>query len=431
MILEFVIENFRSIDEEQVLSFYATGSQGGNLENTVLLPNTQYRVLKSIGFYGANASGKTNVLRALWTLRKLINASYRLGEGEKIHWYEPYGFNEKRKVEPTRFEIELTLPVDDGERRFLYRVAYNQDEIIEESLKTYSKNRCALLFRRHQGDTRDTIQFGSLLKGGDRRIAFFKNQSYLSVAGRNAGAPAIIRGVYQYFRNRFTQIRLHEDNTIPLSESDMEAARLIRFVDVGVTNVRRSVVNDSSLSVEFPPDMPVALQRQFLDRIKSKYYFTHESGSGEIGEIELREESDGTRRLFGMFPDVVDILTKGGVFIIDEIECGMHPFMAETLVRLFNDPEVNIGQAQLIFTTHNSNLMSQNLLRRDQIWFTEKKFGRTRCYSLDEFDKKIVTPTSPYIKWYLEGRFGAIPAIDFDGLVRSVIAMREIRQNAH
>lgn len=425
MILEFIVENFRSIDAEQVLRFYTKGGQGGLLGNAVILTGTPYRMLKSIGLYGANASGKTNVLRALWTLRKLVSISYRFGEGDRIKLFDPCVFGRNRKNEPTRFEIELTLPINGENRRFLYKIAYNAHEIVEESLESYTHNRAATLFLRKEGDTRDSISFGATLRGGARKIAFFKNQAYLSVAGRNAGAPLVLRSVYQYFRTRMLQIRLNEDSMMPLSEMEIEASRLIRFVDVGVVDVVKRPVDISMMHVDFPSDLPDAVRDRILAQFKNKYVFTHDTASDERAELDLDEESDGTRRLFGMFPQVVDVLINGGVFIIDEIECGMHPFMAETIVRLFNDAEVNVGQAQLIYTTHNSNLLSPNLLRRDQIWFTEKREGRTKCYSLDDFDKKTVTPMSPYVKWYLEGRFGAIPSIDFAGLVRAIVAMKE------
>ena len=430
MILEFVVENFRSIKEEQVLSFYATGAQGGNLGNVVPLPNTTYRILKSVGLYGANASGKTNVLRALWTLRRMISASYRLGEGDRIPWYEPYAFNEKCKGAATRFEIDLTVPVEGVLRRFLYKIAYDGEEIIDESLFVFSKNRASRLFLRVKGDTRETISFGSALRGGDRKIAFFRNQAYLSVAGRNAGAPHVIRDVYRYFHTRFTQIRLYEDGLDLASGDEMRFARLIRFVDVGVSDVKRYVIDEASINMKLPSGMPTSLRQKLIERVRNRYVFVHNEHSGESGELDLTDESDGTQRMFGLFPKVVETLVNGGVFIIDEIESGMHPFMAETLVRLFNDAEVNNGQAQLLFTTHNSNLMSPSLLRRDQIWFAEKSGGDSHYYSLDDFDKKVVTPTSPYVKWYLEGRFGAIPSIDFAGLAGAVVELRKERGNA-
>ena len=144
---------------------------------------------------------------------------------------------------------------------------------------------------------------------------------------------------------------------------------------------------------------------------------------GAFMRLDLDEESNGTQKMVRLLPQIVDILVSGGVFVVDELDNSMHPFMAEMLVKLFNDPDINKGQAQLIFTTHNANLLSPDLLRRDQIWFAEKVGGHSRYYSLDSFDKKTVTPSSPYVKWYLEGRFGAVPAIDYAGVVGCLRAL--------
>ena len=103
--------------------------------------------------------------------------------------------------------------------------------------------------------------------------------------------------------------------------------------------------------------------------------------------------------------------------IMDELDNSMHPFMAELIIKLFNDTRVNKKNAQLIFSTHNINLMSSEYFRRDQIWFTEKNNGVTTLYSLNDFDKNKVKPQSPFNQWYAEGRFGAVPAINYEGLV--------------
>jgi AAA15 family ATPase/GTPase len=124
-------------------------------------------------------------------------------------------------------------------------------------------------------------------------------------------------------------------------------------------------------------------------------------------------KSAGTQKLFHLAPLIVNVLSNGGVLIIDELDNSMHPFMADIIIRLFNDPDVNKGNAQLIFSTHNITLMSSERFRRDQIWFTEKINGATSIYSLDDFDKNMVKPQSPFNKWYAEGRFGAVPKIDY------------------
>ena len=104
------------------------------------------------------------------------------------------------------------------------------------------------------------------------------------------------------------------------------------------------------------------------------------------------------------------------MLVVDELDNSMHPFIAELIIRLFNDPEVNCGHAQLIFSTHNISLMSPEHFRRDQIWLTEKVKGATRLFSLEDFDKNKVKPQSPFGRWYAEGRFGAVPKIDYQGI---------------
>ena len=425
MILEIAIRNFRSVGKEQVLSFCSTDARGGNLGNVAALLGTQYLVAKSIGLYGANASGKTNALRALWAVRMMIGSSYRLGENEKISWYDPCIFYTDKDMSGSRFEVEFTVPIDQMETRFLYKIEFNAEEIIFESLSSFARGREAVLFTRKQGDNRDSVSFGASMRGGDRKVAFFKNQAYLSVAGRNPAAPEFIRRIYRYFKYEMTQVRLNEQQHPLYSPRRVEAQGLVRFADLGITDMNIREVNIDEVSVSFPKDMPKALRMQLMDRISKRYYFTHTASQGVFGDIELEDESDGTQRLFYLLPNIVKTIVDGGVYIIDEIESGMHPFMAEAIVKLFNDSSVNHGQAQLIFTTHNSNLLSPVLMRRDQIWFAEKVDGCSRFYSLDDFDKKTVTPASPFAKWYLEGRFGAVPAIDYAGLVSAIKKIQE------
>lgn len=366
MILEIVISNFRSIRDEQILGFSAKDTRGGNLGNLAVLSGTSYRGLKSIGLYGANGSGKTNALRAIWTIRKLISSSYRLGENEDIPWYDPCVF--ETDGVGCRLEIEFVVPIEGVGIRFLYKIEFNASEILFESLSSFAKGREAVLFTRVRGDNRIDISFGASMRGGERKVAIFKNQAYLSVAGRNPAAPAFIRSVYRYFAYGMTQIRLNERGHMLYNSRYVESQKLVRFVDLGITDmtVRKTSIDDSSVS--FPADMPMVLREQFLDRIRNRYYFTHTAENGMEGEIELSEESDGTQRLFQLLPNIVEIFVRGGVYIIDEIESGMHPFMSEAIVKLFNDSSINQGQAQLIFSTHNSNLLSPNIMRRDQIW---------------------------------------------------------------
>ena len=145
--------------------------------------------------------------------------------------------------------------------------------------------------------------------------------------------------------------------------------------------------------------------------------FGHHTEEGGTDFFEQDVESSGTQKLFHLAPLLMSCLALGKVLIMDEIERSFHPHIAELIIQLFSDPQVNTRHAQLIFSTHNINLMASDRMRRDQIWFTEKKNGATHLYSLDQFDKSKVKTNSPFPDWYNSGRFDAIPAIDYHAIV--------------
>lgn len=426
MIVQFSVTNFRSIDEEQTLDLYMTGYQGGLLGNTVPFKGTQYRFLKSIGIYGANASGKSNLLLALSSLRKMILTSWSFREDQTIDYFEPCSFREQgTTTSPTKFEIEFTLPYEKVETRFVYALHFNKSNVVYERLGAYFSNRESLLFLREKIESQYNIEFGASFKGGAKNIPCFPNQSYLSVAGRNAASPEIIRHIVSYLRNKIVHIDSFEKRMFMLDKSHERAWNLVSHIDVGINSARLEENNVSEEDLHFPADLPSKIKESFLNNLRRSIVLNHNDSLGKNVDIDFEEESDGTKKMIRLLPKVTDALVSGGVIIIDELDNSMHPFMAEMIVKLFNDSDLNQGQAQIIFTTHNANLLSQDLMRRDQIWFAEKTNGRSRYYSLDCFDKKEVTPHSPYIRWYLEGRFGAIPSINYEAIVKRLVEWRK------
>lgn len=422
MILEFSATNYRSIDDEQTISLYMVGSQGGHLGNAAQIPGCEYRALKAVGMYGANASGKSNLIKAIDALKRLINMSYRLHAEDCIPQYEPCLFRDASKPKETVFSIEFVLNMRDGTfPRFKYSIAYNARRVERESLSAYFTNRESLLFDRDLGNA-EGIRFGAAYKGGQRKIPVFDNQSFLSVAGQRAEAPELIRKVSRFIRGEIFVLEAGMGMLADPKKNEAAAA-VLKYVDSGVNSVRHVVKEPDPKALELVPNLTDEMKNRYLEFAKNHYLFEHSADDGGKVDIDLEDESDGTQRLFAMLPWLVDIFRDGGVLVMDELDYSMHPFMAEMIVRLFNDPEVNAFGAQLIYSTHNSNLLSSDLLRRDQIWFVEKRNGRSRYYSLDEFDKKTVTPSSPYVKWYLEGRFGAVPAIDYAGVVGCLRAL--------
>lgn len=433
MIIDFTVTNFRSIKDEQTFSLYAP-TPGTHLSENISYPaGDKIGVLKSSGLYGANASGKSNLLLAFEALRYIILNSGDLKEGQPIKCYEPYLLSDSKKFAPVRFEAEFFVPnnqlsQEDAAQtkavRFRYYVSFTANEIVEENLSYYPSSQQANLFNRGPNDTWQTITFGNSYKGGKKRLPFFANNAYLSKAGDSADTPKIARDVYNYFMRQINHIgadeRIVRLNWLEKTELVKKTAALLSLVDTGISNIsieERTDAESVIRAVSFPDGIPEELKSRFLKGIKFRPLFLHVNDTGDNVFFEEKEESEGTRKLFNLAPVLIEALLKGDVLIMDELDNSMHPFMAELIIKLFNDPRINKNNAQLIFSTHNINLMSSDLLRRDQIWFTEKQKGATKFYSLDDFDKKKVKPQSPFNQWYAEGRFGGIPAINYQGLV--------------
>lgn len=418
MIIDFTISNFRSIRDKQTFSMFAENPGTHLLDNIAYPAGDKIGVLKSAGIYGANASGKSNILLAFDALQYLIRVSGDFKEGSPIKCYEPFRLSEKTKTAPVRFEVEFCTP--DGVR-YRYKIGFTRHRIVEEGLSFYPSAKAALIFDRTEQDTWKTIKFGGLFTGGRKLLPFFENNAYLSKAGDSADTPELIRNVYNYFRNDVLRLGLNEevpfDHWVEDTALLNKVSALLGFVDTGVGGV---VVREKDIdpeTVRFPDSMSQRTRESLLRRMKHEFLFAHATDGKETEFFDLRLESAGTQKLFRLAPLIVNALERGGVLIVDELDNSMHPFMAEMILRLFNDPEVNQGRAQLIFSTHNINLMDPEHFRRDQIWLTEKNNGATWLFSLDDFDKKNVKPMSPFNRWYAEGRFGAVPKIDYRRIV--------------
>ncbi|MFI3190118.1 abortive phage infection protein [Crenothrix sp. D3] len=427
MIVDFTVSNFRSIKDEQTFSLYVQIA-GSHLPENISYPaSDKIGVLKSAGLYGANASGKSNLLLAFNALQYIVVRSGDLKEGESII-HEPYLLAEDSKLLPTRFEVEFFVPSEENVQtkavRYRYCVAFTAREIVEESLVFYPSGQEAKIFNRGVEDTWQTIPFGSLYKGGKKRLPFFANNAYLSKAGDSADTPKMIRDVYNYFRKNLLHLgvnqRVSKLNWLEDIELVKKVAKLLTLVDTGILNISVQERTDADVDADMttlPDDIPDDIKLRFLNDRKYKPLFLHSTETGNSEPFDEKKESAGTRKLFHLAPLIFETLLEGGVLIMDELDNNMHPFMAELIIKLFSDTRINKGNAQLIFSTHNINLMSAELLRRDQIWFTEKQQGVTKFYSLDDFDKNKIKPQSPFNQWYAEGRFGAVPVINYQGIV--------------
>jgi AAA15 family ATPase/GTPase len=201
------------------------------------------------------------------------------------------------------------------------------------------------------------------------------------------------------------------------------ASALLPYADFGIKKViakKRSIDPERIATMQkylSKDEFEAALASMKKRNDLLEYVFSHTDDDDVKSLIKLEEESDGTQAFFRILPRVIDNLDNGFTMLEDEIDTSMHPFLAEFIIRLFNDPEVNVNNAQLLFSTHNMALLSESLLRKDQVWFAEKRNGASEYFSLQDFDDKKVTPSSPFSEWYSEGRFGGVPTIDYGALV--------------
>ena len=205
VIIDFTIKNFRSIKTEQLLSLHAANKHKLHNNNIAFFDNG-IGILRSCAIYGANAAGKSNIIKAIDALVYLVERSGSLKDGEAIECYDPYLLSVETHKAPIRFEIEFIV----AQQRFSYQIEYNQFEILFEKLDYYPSSRAANLFTRTSATDFKNVKFGEHYKGGKKQIGFFANNSYLSKAGNSPESPEIARTVFDFFRKKIDTLQTHE-----------------------------------------------------------------------------------------------------------------------------------------------------------------------------------------------------------------------------
>ncbi len=411
MIVDFTIKNFRSFKSEQLISFHAEKKPKHHSGNIAYIEK-DLGVLKTCAIYGSNAAGKTNILLAFEALISLMTKSGELKDGDPIKSYEPYLLSESTKSAPTRFEIEFYV----DKVRYSYHIEYTKYEILYEKLDYYPGPRAANIFTRTSPENWKEMKFGEHYKGGRKQIAFFANNSYLSKAGNTADAPEMVRKIYNHFRKNIHTALIHHRVGVFDWEEDSRTVDIVntflKKIDLGIEKF--SIEQDEKLDdLKLPKDMPDDFKERLTKELSKVESFYHPDEKGNLVKFDIEKESRGTVRLFKILPFFIQILRDGAVFLIDEIESSFHPHIAELIVKLFNDPTVNKRNAQLIFTTHDLTLMGSGTMRKDQIYLTEKKLEHgTVLHCLDNYESTL-KDSSPFSKWYDEGRLGAIPKINY------------------
>ena len=415
MILSFTVENFRSIRERQSLIFEATSD--AHLEDTHVIQHGGHKVLKSTAVYGANASGKSNIINAMiWMRRFVLESMSEKVENPKIP-VEPFRLNTESRNAPSVFEIEFLL----ADIRYRYGFALTQAGIEEEWLyRKGPKGPRAKVFSR----SKQKIVVNDRQEEGLKPFAprTRPNALFLKVCAEfNFG---FAEWIMEWFR-RFRYVSgLDETNFIGFTAERLgdeihreQILEFIRKADFNLCAIRSDF--EPLTEKDLPENMPVELKKKVLDGnpMKGDILTGHKIYNPEgvvVGQEEFDledEESLGTRKFVALAGPILHTIEEGSILLVDEFEARLHPNLTKAILLWFNGPQ-NKNGAQLIIATHDTGLMDPDLLRRDQIWFCEKdRYGSTSLYCLDEFDKQEVRATTKFNRQYLQGIFGAVPQV--------------------
>ena len=421
VLLRFRAENARSFSGDLELSTLATALAEPRYVRQVEWREggSPYDVVAAVGVFGANGSGKSNLLKLMDDMRSHVLHSFRSGDPEGRIPRRPFVLDRIRRQQPSRFEIDLVLNGIQHE----YGFVIDDDQVLEEWAYHYPKGRSALIFRRKGND----VDAGAIERQKTRAVQELMRPNALFLSTAASAKHAALLPLYQWF-GRNLQIAEADSRPIRqalttelLSDENLRGRvlRLLRAADLGITDARK-----------YEPD-PVMQERfrramRVLQGIEGEpdgdegptfeelgVRLVHQGADGEDVELDADEESLGTRVWFGLIGPVVQSLESGCVFLVDELDASLHPALVTELIRLFQDPETNPRRAQLIFNSHDPILLGgtvgERLLGRDQIWFTEKNNdGSTQLLALSELEPRKQEAIG---KRYLEGRYGAIPVL--------------------
>lgn len=426
MLIEFKFSNYRSFRDEGCLSMEATGLR---TKKDVLIPCKPTALLPSVAILGKNGGGKSNVIRAFWLGAQFICHAQRTQHENAPVPVRPFLLDDDSADAPTAFEYTYVL---DGVK-YIYGFSATRKSIVREYLYYTPKGQKALVFSR-EGQT-FTFRTNGMKKLREMiREAVGHNQLYFSVAC-TMNEP-VCKAAMAWFRENLFFSRDYTDipeQLIEYSEDPDMLKAITRYAleaDVGVEDIQFEI-KDAVLDGKTVDGLPEAAKNLFSRFMKalsaspnvserelkmsqisatSIHKGINRQGESASYHLPLSDESDGTKRIMALAPAVEEALKNGGVLLVDELESGIHPILAAFLISKFQSPNTNPSHAQLVFTTHNLDLLDENLLRKDQIYFVDKdrESGASSLYSISEF----ATPTKENLrKGYLLGKYGAIPDV--------------------
>lgn len=408
MLLRFGVSNYRSIRDYQELSL-AAASLKEPQTHFISVEGFKHFILPSIGIYGANASGKSNILLAFAFMRGIILKSHTNGSATGGIARTAFQLDPEVQKQSSHFDCDVLIDWV----RYHYGFVVDDESVLEEWLYAYpSKHRQIWFHRKH--DEKPTFYFGKFLKGKNKTIESLTrdNSLFLSAAAQNNHKQ--LSKIYRYFEEnyffRFNAERCFENFEVSYLNNGMMNTRIIEFLkwaDTGIVTAmveKIETVTDKSIIENIRLAIDGGNETQFSSETLR---FGHQGVGGTEIFLKLGDESRGTLHLLALLGTLFDALETGKVIIIDELDTSLHPLLSLKLLKLLSSLKSNPGGAQMIFTTHDTNLLCGDVLRRDQIWLTEKdREGATHLYPLTDIRTR---QTDNIENGYLQGRFGGIP----------------------
>jgi len=419
MLLKFKIKNYRSIKDEVILDLQASSDK--TLKDGAVFDLGNVSLLKAIAIYGANASGKSNILKALYDFRLMVLESLPRSNSSKNLPAEYFKLSKEMETKPSFFEITFLIEKE----VYIYGFEIDKEKVCKEWLKRERGN--VTLFKRLdqkidsnknyfkeasavlKKETSERVLFLSILASRNKTlsqkiVSFIKKVNYISGVDRGAS-----------LNYSFGQFIKNQDRAEKMKDFVIKA-------DFGVVDI---LANERKVSLDEIKDIPDKFKSLIFKEdskiAKRSLKFFHKRYNEKNEELDnyildfWNEESEGTQQFFALSAPIIDTLEEGKILFIDEVDSSLHPMLCQYLISIFNSKEKNPNNAQLIFTTHDISLLSEEFLRRDQVYFTNKnKYGITELFSLfDISERKGVD----FAKRYLEGRYQALPYIsDFENL---------------
>lgn len=405
MISDIQFKNYRSFRDECDFTMEATSSESkqDNVFITPISENGDERLLKIAVIYGANASGKTNIIRLLYLLRSMIINQKEMQGDSGIFYFDPFLLDDVSENLSTDISISFII----NGIKYEYSLSFNSEEFISEKLSYSPKGVPALIFEREKdGEASNEIKkykvkYGSTIRSKER-FYVFRNKLILSKFLFEI-PDELITPIAKYLANihiangyNSMMIKdLWDEVKVWLKEDSKRKDKLIELLAFADLGIKSFIIPEEEIS---------------LRKVKFSHKKLVKNQSSEDIFFQFENESYGTRQLFVLGGKILQSLESGIPLFVDEMDTGFHTYISSFILDLYRNKRINKKNAQLIITTHDINLLNENYIRKDQVWFCEKTDdGASELFSLADFEG--VREDTQFAKWYMARKFGALPNI--------------------